>query len=173
MTGSITLLGRDDRLSEGNESLVVEILGVDGPATENGTQQVTLTLLDDASDPFVLNGSQLTILATPGNDVLTFQLISGAAFSVDLNGTSMNFTLALATTITFDSQAGNDTLLFYGNANPDAAVLSTSSLTVSGTGYTFSATNLEYKYLFGDANDSATFNDMPARISRINCPPTH
>ena len=152
LSGSITLVGRDDLLAEGNETLAVEINSVTG-ATENGAQQVTLSLLDSGVDPFQIVGNNLTILGTSGNDTLIFQFISATAFSADINGTSQAFSLAQVSTIAFTGQAGNDTLLFLGSdAGVETATLSTSSMTVAGASYTFSATNLEYKYLFGDAS---------------------
>jgi len=159
LSGSVTLTGRDDRVNEGNESLVVAILGIDGPASDNGTQQISFTLLDDPSDPFTLAGSQLTILGTAADDNLVLQFLTATTFSANLNGASQVFSLSQVDTISFDSLAGNDTLLFAGNANPETAALSTTGVTVSGAGYTFSATNLEYKYLFGDTSDSVTLSD--------------
>ena len=153
-SGSITIASRNDVLSEGSETLVIDIVSVAG-AVENGTQQAVITLVDDSSDPFIVAGSQLTIVGTPRNDSLVFQFTSATNFSAQLGAAALSFSLAQINTIAFDGQAGNDTLLFFGSTNADTAILSTSAVTINGTGYTFNASNLEYKYLFGGGSDSA------------------
>ncbi len=157
-SGSITIASRNDALAEGNETLVVNVSNVAG-AVENGTQQTVITLVDDSSDPFAITGSQLTIVGSSNNDSLILQFITATTISVQLNDTSTTFALAQIDTIDFDGQGGDDTLLYFGSVSADTATLSTSGATVSGMNHTFSANNVKYKYLFGDANDSATFSD--------------
>jgi len=157
-SGSITITSRNDVLAEGNETLVVDITGVAG-AVESGTQQVVITLVDDSNDPFVVAGSQLTIVGTPNDDSLILQFTSTTDFIAQLSNASMGFSLSQINAISFNGQAGNDTLLFFGSNNAETATLATSGATVGGSGYSFNATNLEYKYLFGSASDTATFSD--------------
>ncbi len=49
-SGSITLTGINDATFEGNESIVVDVIGVTN-GTENGTQSVTATITDDDATP--------------------------------------------------------------------------------------------------------------------------
>ena len=160
-SGSITVTGIDDSDIESNETVVVDILSVTN-GTENGSQQVVATIVDDDSaphGPFTVVGTSLTITGTAGDDGLLVQFLSPTSFFANINGTQQSFDTTMVNSIVFNGGAGNDALLFYTPAGASAATLSTAGVTVNGTGYTFNATNLEYKYLFGGTNDSATFSD--------------
>ena len=110
LAGGITLVGRDDLLAEGNETLAVEINSVTG-GTENGTQQVTVTLVDTTSDPFTIAGNTLTVAGTPGNDTITVLFSTLPVFSVNINGQSQNFNVGTTGVVNFDALGGNDTLV--------------------------------------------------------------
>ena len=157
-SGSITLTGIDDLVSDSNESIIVDITSV-ANAVELGTQQVVATLVDLTPDPFGLIGKTLTIPSTSGDDTLTIQFNALPAFTIAINGLAAAFNTSTINSIQFDALAGNDTLLLFTNAAANNATLATTGVVVSGAGFTFSASNLEYKYLFGDALDSATFID--------------
>jgi len=104
----------------------------------------------------------LAIPGTAGNDVATIQFTSANNYDVTINGESASYTTAQFSLINFDGQGGNDTLLFYGPTGAETAALSATAATINGSGFTVSASNVEFKYLFGGANDSATFTDTAA-----------
>ena len=159
LTGAITLTGINDSSFEGNETVIVDVTGVTN-ATENGAQQVTATITDDDPfTPFTIVGSTLTIAGTPNNDTLIVQFLSTTSFFANINGTQQSFDTTMVNSIAFSGAAGNDTVLFYTPAATSTATLSASGATVGSTNYTFTASNVEYKYLFGGTNDSATFSD--------------
>jgi len=158
LTGSISLLGIDDPISDSNETIIVDMATVTN-GTESGIQQVTATLLDVTPDPFIINGTTLTIAGTPGNDLLTVQFVAHPNYSVNINGRVAIFNVSTINSISFDAQGGNDTLVLTTSPTSNVATLSTTGINVSSANYTFSASNLETKYIFGDANDSATISD--------------
>ena len=104
-------------------------------------------------------GSTLTINGTPGVDNLTIQFTNLPTVTVTINGTSTNYDTSMMNTFVFDGMGGNDVLAVYTSAGANPTNLTTTGATVSGAGFTFSASNTEYKYIFGDALDSATFSD--------------
>ena len=162
LTGSITLTGIDDLLNDSNETIVVDISGVTN-GTENNTQQVTVTLVDVAPDPFTITGNTLSIAGSSGNDTLTILFDSLPMYSVNINGLASSFDSRQVSDVSFDALAGNDTLVLSTfRGAPDSAFFSTTSVSASvvspSGGYSFFASNLEYKYLFGDPLDSASFS---------------
>ncbi|MEI7620063.1 MAG: fibrobacter succinogenes major paralogous domain-containing protein [Candidatus Falkowbacteria bacterium] len=64
--GVATVTAIQDTTYEGNETIIIDISSVVG-ANEFGTQQVTITIVDDDSAPFVCGTSQLTIASTAGH----------------------------------------------------------------------------------------------------------
>src|SRR5690606_3978323 len=52
LTGAVAITATDDALDESNESVIVDITGLTN-GTENGTQQVSTTIVDDDPAPTV------------------------------------------------------------------------------------------------------------------------
>ncbi len=126
-SGSITLTGLNDFTFEGDESVVVDVTSVTG-GTENGTQQVTATIVDDDSAPSVTlalapssmveNSGTATVtarLSNPSTQPVTVQLDftgsatsnsdyspSGVAITIPAGQTSGSITLTGVNDFTFE-----------------------------------------------------------------------
>jgi len=124
-------------------------------AATDGTTSIELWKVAGTSG----GGSTLTINGTPAADTLTIQFSAPSTMSVTLNGTTTNYDTSTYGNVVVNAMGGNDALLLYTNSAANTANLTTSGATVSGLGFTFSASNVEYKYIFGDGLDSATFTD--------------
>ena len=110
LSASITLTGTDDAITEGNETIIADITAVTN-ATENGTQQETVTITDDEGTPTVtLSASQATIAENGGTSNLTATLSNTSAVDVVVTigytGTAANGTDYTGTT-TITIPAGN------------------------------------------------------------------
>ncbi len=97
--GSTTLSANSDTDVEGNETVIVDVLTVSGGnATENGTQQQTLTITDDDFNPVTvtLSVSNNSVQEGSTSNVLTATLdkATGADVTVNLSysGTATNGT---------------------------------------------------------------------------------
>ncbi len=156
-SGSISLSALDDLLLEGDESFVIDVASV-LHGIENGTQRVTASITDDASDPFELSGNALTIFGTSGNDI--FKLDYGSStnsFMATANNSNMAFS---ATTITVDSASGGaDSLTVNLSSLADTATLNGPSGSITSSGYAISYANVETTVLNGGASDQVTYND--------------
>lgn len=167
-TGSITLTGVDDVLAEGPESIVVDVTTVTG-GLENGVQQVTASITDDANDPFTLNGNTLSFNGTAGNDAIVVSFSTPTSFTATLNGISGNFT---ASTINIDGLGGSDTLTSVLSTAADQVTFNGVATTIVSTSYTINLSNVETKFLFGNSADSAVFNDA-GNVEILYLLPTH
>jgi len=112
------------------------------------------TLRVDVVPPPTLN-----VPSTPGDDQISIQFTSPTDYLVTFGGFTDFYTTAMFPQISFDGQGGNDTVLIFTPTGADSVTLNQSSATVMGTNYGISLTNTEFKYVFGDAADSATFTD--------------
>ncbi len=88
-TGSVTIAAVQDAIDEPDEDVVVDVDAVSAGATENGTQQVTVTILDDDAEPTVSLSVDTATLAEDGSDspatvTATLSGQSSAAITVDL-----------------------------------------------------------------------------------------
>ena len=126
---TITLTSLNDFIDEANESIVVDITGVVG-GIENGSQQVTATILDDdpapnvtlslAGSPLAENGGVATLTATLSNpsvqDVIVTLNFSGAAVvDVDYTATSNTILVPAGQTSGTITLTGLDDLAIEGN----------------------------------------------------------
>lgn len=84
-SGSLTITNTDDSLYEGTETIIIDISAVTN-ATENGTQQKTISLFDNESAPTVTLSGTATIAEASGTATITATLsaISGLATTVTL-----------------------------------------------------------------------------------------
>ncbi|GAA3938222.1 beta strand repeat-containing protein [Litoribacillus peritrichatus] len=74
-SGSVTLTATSDTAVEADETIIADISGVSGgSANENGTQQQTVTIIDDDSTVVSLTVSASTIGETAGSSTLTVTL---------------------------------------------------------------------------------------------------
>ncbi|MBU2020088.1 MAG: tandem-95 repeat protein, partial [Bacteroidetes bacterium] len=82
LSGTITLTPTNDAVYEGNESAVIDITNVTGGngAVESGTQQVTITIIDDDLTPPVANNDTTTVLED------NFASINVVANDTDVDG---------------------------------------------------------------------------------------
>ncbi len=155
-SGSITLTALDDLLLEGDESIVLDVASVLN-GTENGTQQVTVTITDDSSDPFQLVDDVLTMFGTSGDDTMMIDYGSStSSFAATVNGFSLTFS---ASTIVVDALAGNDSLTVNLSSLADSATLSGLTGSITSSGYAISYSNVETTVLNGGASDRVTYND--------------
>lgn len=152
-SGVLTLTPLNDAQIEGNETVIVSIASVSG-GTENGSQQVTAILVDDEGT--------LTLAGTNGDDVIAVLFNPLPTFSVNINGQLQFFNVATIGVVNFDGLGGNDTLVLQTGSGIDSVMLSPLAATVSSATYSFSGMNIEKKYIFAGANDTATFSDSAA-----------
>ncbi len=147
LSSTMTLTAAQDTLYEGNETVFVDITGVTN-GTENGTQQVTATILDDDSSPTVtLAVNPTTIAEAAGVSTVTATLsaVSGLATTVTLGftGTAINITdytssaaqiviPAGSLSVTMTLTAVQDTL-FEGNETVIVDITGVTNGTESGT----------------------------------------
>jgi len=142
----------------GSESLVVLTNDL-GNTGAGGSRTDTDAIAIHVGGTFAVNGSTLAIAATGGDDTLTVQFTSLTAFLVTINGQQQAFNTSTINTIQFNGVGGNDSVLFYTPAGSDTATLTATTVHIAGVGYSFDGAQVEYKYIFGDANDNATFSD--------------
>ncbi|MBL8827191.1 MAG: hypothetical protein JNM18_09410, partial [Planctomycetaceae bacterium] len=156
LTAEITLLGIDDAIPEGTESIAVDIATVT-LGQELGTQQVTASILDDIADSFELVGDTLTITGTAAVDTLLIDFGSSTnSFTATLNGVSATYS---ASTISFDGASGKDSLTVNLSPLSDTATLSGLSGSITSSNYSISFSNVETTALNGGASDEAIYND--------------
>ncbi len=153
-SGSITLNSLNDALSETAENILVDITSVTG-GTENGTQQVTATIVDD--DRYVPAVTTLTINGTPGVDELTFRLDVGSLATVFAGETRLNPGI---TSVNLANFGPEDIIKIVGrNGVAESATLSGNLLSFSGGGFTITGNGPGAFYLFGQAEDAITLVD--------------
>jgi hypothetical protein len=93
-TGSVTVTPTDDSTFEGNETIIIDVSSVSGgSATENGTQQVTISLVEDDSGPALSINDVTTSDESASNATFTItsSVISASNMTVDWttsNGTA-------------------------------------------------------------------------------------
>lgn len=111
-TGTATLTAVQDTLHEGNETAIIEITGVSGGggATENGTQQQTVTIIDDDLIPSLSVASVSQLEGNSGSSNLTFTvtLSAASAQAVSVNYATSNGTATAGS----DYTASSGTLTF-------------------------------------------------------------
>ena len=113
-SGSLTITNTDDALYEGTETIIIDIASVTN-ATENGTQQKTISLFDNDSAPSVtLSVTPTSIAEAAGNSIITAtqSAISGVATTITLtiSGTAESIDYTQATTITIPAGSTTATI---------------------------------------------------------------
>ncbi|MGM8063374.1 DUF4347 domain-containing protein, partial [Vogesella indigofera] len=111
-TGTATLSATGDTLDEADETIVLDITSVTGgdSATESGSQQVTVTILDDDAAPGISIADASVTEGNSGNSSLSFTVSLSAASgkTVSVNYASSNGTA----TAGVDYTAASGTLTF-------------------------------------------------------------
>jgi len=128
LTGSITLTGLNDNLSEASESIVVDVTNMTN-GLENGTQQVTAALVDE--DRYVTSASTLTISGTTGDDDIVMGFYPGTPIAYVLfNGQGRVF--YSVNELVYNSGGGNDHVSFAADSTAvESATMSATSLSYS------------------------------------------
>ncbi len=171
-SGSITLTGIDDALSEAAESIVVDITGVTN-GSENGVQQVTaqignsLTAVVAANTPgsvvdldrYVVSGSTLTINGTPGDDTIGFVRIDATSFYTYFGNELVVFSTASINQVIVVGGAGTDSFSPAGASTVvETVTLGYKSLGLTSTGLSLQS-DTEVNIPNGQLADSVTLND--------------
>jgi hypothetical protein len=107
--------------------------------------------------PFQVQGTQLTVTGTTGND--SFQFTAGASSAtVILNGQSYSVNPALIHTIVFNGNGGTDSAILnaYGSSS---ASLSPTGATLTGPNYSVTLTKVQNVTVNGHAGDKANLYD--------------
>ncbi len=125
-TASITLTAVPDAIDEANEPVVIDISSVDN-ATEDGVQQVTVTITDDDDGPAVtLSAVPTGIAEAAGTSTITATLSQVSAQDVTVNlavtGTSdgTDYTLPVSILIPAGSSSAGVTLTAVQDATDEA-----------------------------------------------------
>jgi len=106
---------------------------------------------------FLVSGTTLNVNGTVNDDLLQIVFHTATSYTVTLNGFSQSFDTSTLSNIVFQGNGGNDVSVFIGSAGVDLATLSSNAVGISGVGYTVQINNTDTNYLFGGANDKATF----------------
>ncbi|GAA4430554.1 S8 family peptidase [Bremerella cremea] len=122
--------------------------------TEVGTYSVKVT----ESSPFELKSGTLAIIGTAGNDTVSVTH-SGSTITVSMNGKSSSYSASQVRKITFDGGDGNDTAHFYGTSGTESWLFKGDTMTVRGSGFTWSTKNVENNIGEASKYDSVTFYD--------------
>ncbi len=146
-SGSITLTGLNDFTFEGDESVVIDVTNVTG-GTENGTQQVTATIVDDDSAPSVTlalapssmveNSGTATVtarLSNPSTQPVTVQLdfTGSATFNSDYSASGVAITIPAGQTSGSITLTGLNDATFEGNESVVIDVTNVTGGTENGT----------------------------------------
>ncbi len=136
-------------------------------ATSTTTGDYTLKIAE--SSPFELKSGTLAILGTDGNDSIAVNH-TGSTVTVTMNGKSSSFDASQVRKITFDGGAGTDSARFYGTSGRETWIFRADTMTVYGSGFTWSTDNVEYNYGGASSNDSVTFYDTIANDTFTSSP---
>ncbi len=146
-SGSITLTGINDATFEGNESIVVDVIGVTN-GTENGTQSVTATITDDDATPNITlsldnstlaeNSGVASVTATLSNpstqDVTVALGFTGSATNnVDYSASSNTITILAGQTSGSITLTGINDTTFEGSESIVVDVIGVTNGTENGT----------------------------------------
>jgi len=156
-SGSITLTGINDALSERTETILVDIVSVTG-AIENGSQQISVPLVDD--DRYVLNGPTLTINGVPGADALILVRTSATGFYTFYDTEAFAYTVPAVSNVVLNSGGGGNVVQIFGAAGiTESATVGANTLNYSGAGLTAQTSGTPTVYVFGQTEDTANFVD--------------
>jgi len=142
-TGTATLTAVQDTLDEDNETAIIEITGVSGGdgATENGTQEITVTINDDD--------------ATPSLSVANASLTEGNSGS-----NNMSFT------VTLDAPSGQIVTVVCATSNGSATA--GSDYTAASTTLTFSPGNITKTFTVPVLGDSTQESNETFTVTLSN-----
>ncbi len=120
------------------------------------TDTVAIALMPST---FTVTGPKLTVTGASTADTLSIQFISPTSFIANHNGQGGVFPTSLISQIELLGGLGNDLALVTTPAGLDTATFNALGGTITGVGYSLVFNNIETKYVFGDGEDVATFND--------------
>ncbi|MBL8827237.1 MAG: right-handed parallel beta-helix repeat-containing protein [Planctomycetaceae bacterium] len=173
LSAAISLTAIEDSLSEGAESVVIDISTVTG-GLENGTQQVTTyigsvlantvatnvtgNILD--TDRYSINGSVLTIHGTASADTIYVIRHLTNGFYTYFDGELLVFDTGTINQVVVQAAGGKDIFSYQGNASiTENVTMNPASFAVTAAGLTVQADG-EVQYIYGQAADSATMSDV-------------
>lgn len=147
-SAAITLSSVSDALDENNETVIIDITGVT-VATENGTQQQTVTINDDDATPTVTiawsntsigegpagtSNAVVTLSAASGLDVdVTLSFSGTATLNTDYTVTGSSFTIPAGSTSGFVTMNNITDNIYEGNENITVDIASVTNATEVGT----------------------------------------
>ncbi|MBL8825672.1 MAG: peptidylprolyl isomerase [Planctomycetaceae bacterium] len=157
-SGSLTISGVDDFLREGDETIVIDVATVINGG-ENGTQQVTASIVDDAADPFELVDDRLNVFGTSGDDQISIDYgTATSSFTATVNGQSATFT---AGQIVIDAAAGRDSLTVKLSSLADLGFVRGKIGTISSSVYDIRFSDVESSVFIGNGGfDMINFYDQ-------------
>ena len=129
LSGTVTVTSVSDCAVEGNETVVVDIGSVTN-GTENGSQQVTTTIIDDDVYPTItLSANNLSIPEKGGTAIVTATLSNTFCQSIDIY---LNFTGSTATNTTDYNYSSNKITIPSGSLTGTITVSSVNDYLVEG-----------------------------------------
>ncbi|WP_462318277.1 Calx-beta domain-containing protein, partial [Marinilabilia sp.] len=140
LTGTTSITGSDDEISEGSETLSIDITAVSAGATEDGTQTQPLTITDDDGVPTVSISASPTSFSENESTTITAELSNPAKANIsvtlqttNISAESGDYALGSSTiTIIGGELSGTTTLsgvsdnIYEGNETLDIALLEVS-----------------------------------------------
>ncbi len=120
------------------------------------TDTVAIALMPST---FTVTGPKLTVTGASTADTLSIQFISPTSFIANHNGQGGVFPTSLISQIELLGGSGNDLALVTTPVGLDTATFNSLGGTITGVGYSLVFNSIETKYVFGDGEDVATFND--------------
>jgi DNA-binding beta-propeller fold protein YncE len=106
---------------------------------------------------FQINGTTLTVFSNPNNENLQVTFTSATAFTVNLNGTTNNYTTPAVNKVVFAGADSNATAVVTDTFNTlNTATLTPTSMTLKSASYEIDVTRTPTKAVSGLAADTAT-----------------
>jgi len=117
-----------------------------------------------------VNSGTLTISGSAGGDSLLVQFLTPTTYFAFADGAVLFPSTGTYPTINVAGGGGFDSFQFAGPPTLDRASLTASAVSIAGATYQLNGTNLEVKYLFGEAQDEATFADTAGNDTMYQLP---
>jgi hypothetical protein len=169
-SGSLTLAAVSDATDETDETVIVDISGVTN-GTENGTQQVIVTIIDDDGPTVTLSTAATTIAEASGSTTITATLsaISPQDVTITLafSGTATvtsDYTLATSIIVPAGSLSANTTLIAVEDTNYEGSETVIIDITAVANG---SETGTQQKTVTITDNDAVPTVTLSAAATNI------
>jgi hypothetical protein len=127
LSGNITLTAIDDTIYEGNETVIVDISSVTN-ATENGTQQITDTIIENDNLPSVTLSTNITSVS----EALGTATVTATLSRASVLATTVNLSMTGTATLATDYSLGNQIVVPAGSISASITLTAIQDLIYEG-----------------------------------------